>query len=687
MQLKGRGPMAASLVLLALALPLLVSPVRNGETTGPILVLGHLADLAAALGLLTLLAALGIALLRVFVVRDSALEMLLFGVAVGAGVLAGAILAVESFTGVHLWTLAALLVALAVALQRSLLEVGELSRSALTRVLALAGAGPSRLALVGYGALAAFLICMALAPPSDWDSLMYHLQIPTIWLREGKILVPDANDHTALIGLAQLLYLPLLAVRSLAAPAVLSAALTLLLGWSGFAICTRFWKPPAQNYVLATLWGSPAIILVGLTARVDVTLTLFTLLAHYALLMAWLDRPGTRWLELGAVLIGFAFGVKYHGGVYAIGLLPLILLACVRRSGSVAKAWRPLLHFGLLVGLAVSPWLLKNWFLFHAPFYPFLAQPRPPEWLASIPASVSPATALDPRVREILQEARVPFNLADAFFAPGRLSVEGEARLYFLCPALLLLPLWLFSPRDRALNGLGGPAILYLLFLVATYPETNARYLLPGVVPLTIVATVLAVRFTERLKPRLRMFARSSLVLVSVFPALLTMSVWSSSTRAISHLVGATSANVYLRTHFQFPVRSHERLVEFAERSVPDDSRILMLFDARGFYLRSRVIEDTRLTNWALLASKLRPGQCLGGSGITHVFAAGGTARYYESRGVQPEVIRWDQFERFAAECLTPIYADTGVTLYRVAAASTPGAAAPVLPGPRLGRP
>jgi hypothetical protein len=182
-----------------------------------------------------------------------------------------------------------------------------------------------------------------------------------------------------------------------------------------------------------------------------------------------------------------------------------------------------------------------------------------------------------------------------------------------------------------------------------------------------MVATVLAVQFTEKLQRRLRAIIRGSLVLVTVFPAVLTMTFWSLRTKALSHLVGATSRNTYLREHFLPEVRVHERLAEFTNRSLAADDRILMIFEARGLYLEPRVIEDTKVTNWALLSSRVGSGQCLGKSGITHVLANQGSAMYYAARGVPAEVLRWDEFERFTKSCLTPIYTDSGLTLYRVA--------------------
>src|SRR5262249_10115931 len=131
-----------------------------------------------------------------------------------------------------------------------------------------------------------FVFLVAIAPPADWDSLMYHLRLPAQFLERGQIFLPEDNLHVAFVGLPHMLYLPLLRVGSSSAPAVFSAALTLALGLSVFALGSRFWGDVCGLSGLLLLWSSPVLLLVGGTARIDVTGALFLLLAHYALLLA-----------------------------------------------------------------------------------------------------------------------------------------------------------------------------------------------------------------------------------------------------------------------------------------------------------------------------------------------------------------------------------------------------------------
>jgi len=404
--------------------------------------------------------------------------------------------------------------------------------------------------------------------------------------------------------------------------------------------------------------------------------TLFTLLAQYALLLAWLDVDGRPWLDIGAVLIGLAFGVKYQGGLYAAALLPLVIVVCWRNGQRGGSMWAVVARFGALAAVSASPWLLKNWVLFHAPFYPFLSHATPGDaWLASFPASGTTAGAVDPRIYQIGRLARAPFNLVDALFSPDKVTIEGEGRLYWMSPVLLLLPLLLLRWRDRVLMALAGPPLIYLIVLINISRATNLRYFIPGIVPLTIVYTALAVQLSAGAPRWFQGFTRTFLAIGCMVPALIAMSVMMRVAQPLGHLAGMTSANAYLWSHGSFSGRQHARLVESSKRLRPSGSRALMLYESRGFYFPISVVEDIHLTNWPLLASRLPHEGCPGASNITHIVVGQGYARRYIERGVPPELIKWDSFERLAARCLTLLYADSALSLYRIGARAQEGQA------------
>jgi hypothetical protein len=167
----------------------------------------------------------------------------------------------------------------------------------------------------GGNPLAAILLLLpAPAPPFDWDSLTYHLHVPAEYLAAGRVFLPEDNFHAALIGPVQMLYLPLLAVRSAAGPAVLNALLALMLALTVAGMASRLLSSRVGGLCLVALWTNTVLVAVAVTPRIDTTLVLYTLLGHYALLIAW-ARKSRRLFLLAAVVLGASASLPPPGTI------------------------------------------------------------------------------------------------------------------------------------------------------------------------------------------------------------------------------------------------------------------------------------------------------------------------------------------------------------------------------------
>jgi hypothetical protein len=587
------------------------------------------------------------------------LEALSFSMALGAGVVASSILVCGLFSGLRSPILGLLLLLYAFLVRKELGALPSVCAQSWT-VLKTHG-GIVNLSI--FGAVGTFMLSQALAPPTDWDSLMYHVRVPAQFLQEGRVYLPEDNVNTAFVGLVHMLYVPLLAFGSSAGPALLSTLLALMLGVAVLGFCVRFLAGPTAGLSLSLLWGSTILLVIAITPRVDVTLAWYLFLAHYALLIA-LSEPSSRvYFYLSAVLLGLAVGVKYSALVYLLTLTPLILWVSVLLVPSPAASIRPLLVFALLVMGGALPWLAKNWALFGAPLYPFLAGRRMEPWLAALYGGQGLAPAVNPEIFDILSHVRAPVNLLDLFFAPERLTVESEASFYVFNPILLSLPLWVAFIRQRTLNWLVIPAVGYVLVVVASGAETNLRYLIPALAPLTIVTAHVAVTLITRVcsvKVASGIFV--ALAALAMVPSGKAMYLWLADSGTLRYLSGRSSSQEYL----------HNRLGPLADIAVlvnqrtPKDSRTLMLFDGRGYYFDRRVIQDNVVTNWPLLAPKAAGGDCLRAAGITHVLINSRVAMYYIYRGLDERILELPSLREFAQRCLTPVYQQGGVALYEL---------------------
>jgi len=141
--------------------------------------------------------------------------------------------------------------------------------------------------------------------------------------------------------------------------------------------------------------------------------------------------------------------------------------------------------------------------------------------------------------------------------------------------------------------------------------------------------------------------------------------------RQFAHLLGSTSRDAFLRRW----TGDYADVVAFVNEHVPRESRLLMLFDARGYHFHIPVIQDNGAANWPLLAARATAPDCLRSAGITHVLVNRGALDYYARRGLDLGPLRLDALERFARECLSPIYSSGGITVFRVGGGAASGAA------------
>ena len=635
---------------------------RGGGYTGVLLILDHVFSIALVLGVFAIAAGVGARVLAAGgLTMDGPLEALLFRTAVGLAVLATAILGVGAFFGMRPVVLWALLGGAAVLVRREIGEVPPL----VTGTLACLRARADRLSLFILLLVAVFLITGALAPPTDWDVLMYHLRVPKQFLQAGAIYRPEDNAHFAFVGLPHMLYLPLLALGTPEGPALVSALCTLGLALAGFAFGLRFLDDRTAGFSLAILWGSGMLLLVGISARTDTILGFYLFLVHYAVIRAT-QAEEPRFLYLAAALGGMAIGVKYNALIYLLALAPLGLWVVLTRLPQRAAA------LALMLGVAfvsALPWLLKNAVLLGDPVYPYLSGPRLDPWLARIYGGAAVPPHVDPSA---VWHTQLPFNVVDLFAAPARITVEGEGGAYRPNLLLLVLPLCLLFLKDKVLGWLAGPALAYVVLVVWLQPTTSLRYLIPAVAPLTLVALCCYGRVWDRLlsPSRVRALLSATAVLVLARPARIVYGGLTAG-RQLAYAVGAVSRRAFLQAR----TGEYVDVVSFVNGQLPRTSRVLMLFEARGYYFGVPVLQDNAIMSWPLLSSKLAALDCLRSAGITHVLVNRGAIAYYASRGLDLAPLRLEALDQFARECLTPIHATGGYTLFAVRGAAETGPA------------
>jgi hypothetical protein len=594
---------------------------------------------------------------------DTPLQSLLLTTALGVSLLGTAFLVLGAVGGFTRPAMAALLALTALSARADLATLPEVLRTCARHVRDAAWTS----ALIVLLVVTLVILVLAVAPPVDYDSLMYHLDVPQDFLRAGRIYLPIDNLHVAQVGLLHMLYVPLLAFVGASAPAVLIGCLTVLLGLATFELGHRFFSREIANISLITLWGSPVLVLVASTAKVDAALPYFLLLSLFVLMAAEEGRDRSNFGIAGA-LLGFSIGIKLFALPFALACAPLVAWQAWRLARDRRAFWtRLILYWGAALQ-APSPWLVKNAVLLGAPLYPLFATPQPEPWLAEIYGGRANIPVVGESARQALEFARSSFNLKDLLIAPEHLTPEVQGRFYTLSPFFLLLPLAALVLVNGRFAQLFCVGCLYLM-LIASRGHINLRYLVPAFPPLTVAASALYARTLPvlmRAPGRKHAVVTVGVALLSLLPAAFGAAYQVRFTGVWHVTSGMASRGDFLRYGGIVEVVDYSRLVDSLNRRLTSTDRVLGLFEGKGFYLGDRVVQDNVLTNWPMLSYSTRLDDCLGGSGFTHILFADGAFDYYARRGLDLRLVRWETFQSFRARCLIPTLKVEGYTLYTI---------------------
>jgi hypothetical protein len=210
----------------------------------------------------------------------------------------------------------------------------------------------------------------SLAPVTSQDALVYHLAVPARYVAAGGIVPVEGNffaqfpqNIEMLFTLGLLLKGPSLAqwyhwmLGALAAASVAALSRALFARASGLLAAAVF----------ATL---PTVTLLAGWAYVDLGVVFFIVLSMLCF-VRWQAQGRASWLFLSALFSGVAAGSKYTAGFQGILLALGVIYSSVKDGKPLWSAVKSAARASTVVGLAASPWWIKNILYTGNPLYPF----------------------------------------------------------------------------------------------------------------------------------------------------------------------------------------------------------------------------------------------------------------------------------------------------------------------------
>ncbi len=500
---------------------------------------------------------------------------------------------------------------------------------------ALAGIAFVYLALVwGHG----------LAPETFYDSMVYHLAVPSDWLLRHQITDNPANFFSNYPYGAELFFLNGLFVQGTETAKCLHAGAFLFCALAAGGWAREIAGPQAGWLTLGMALTLPLLALNASTTQVEGVLSLFTVLFLYALWKAFSGKTTEAgWVWAFGLLAGAGLSVKYTAAVGLLGGLLGLGRGAFQKSKLTAWFWA-----GAGALLVLGPWLVKNFCFTGNPFFPYLAH-----WLGENRLS-------DGGYARLLAEQRA-FDIVHGWSwltLPWRLIMSNPDGYNFAGPlGLALLPALFFKQfKDPVLGFWARSTGFY--FAAGLLITHILRFMAPAFIVFYILAGAFfagagrgwarTLSWGAALCAFLCFFYLAS---ISVFYYACGGIWWGKQTRA-DYLQGPGKITPYAS------------MADWVSKNLPPESRLLIVGDARGLYydrpFLANSVFDTQVLARAAEAQKDAPGIRLAllKLGVTHLAVNGPegvrVSSDYHHYDLTPEA--WARLDDFFKTQTTLIY-------------------------------
>ena len=208
----------------------------------------------------------------------------------------------------------------------------------------------------------------ALAPEISYDSLAYHLALPSLYEMEGGLIPTPTNLSSGIPMHMELVYGWAITLSDGILAKLLHWSLGLGLAAGFLGAGARLGKPLAGWLAGAVFFSTPLVGMNLWKTWIDVASSYMVFLSAYALLVHLREATDSSsrnglWAA-SACFTGLAMAMKYTNWPL---LIVLLVIFAVLRLG-----WKSMALYAGVALACVLPWIAKNWAFYGNPLFPYL---------------------------------------------------------------------------------------------------------------------------------------------------------------------------------------------------------------------------------------------------------------------------------------------------------------------------
>ena len=228
------------------------------------------------------------------------------------------------------------------------------------------------------GLLLLMLVCVVsniffnYAPPVEGDELCFHLNLPQKYLLHGRIFNIPEDSLSYFFLTLNLLYIPLMAIKSVFAAKLLSAAFGIFDMALVYQLTREFVGKRYALLAAVLFYTMPMTTGLAGIGKIDAGATFYALLALWSFLKYSCAelKDETTWLVLFGVCSGIMMAAKWSGVFFVMAFTLMLAGILIVKKKGVYATLKTVFVYGFTALLFILPWLIKNTLWIGNPLYP-----------------------------------------------------------------------------------------------------------------------------------------------------------------------------------------------------------------------------------------------------------------------------------------------------------------------------
>jgi hypothetical protein len=329
-------------------------------------------------------------------------------------------------------------------------------------------------------------ILLALSPTIRFDALTYHLTVPARYIEaRGMVPIPELwNSYWA--HYAEILYTLAMIIVGQPLPSLLHFTFGLLTISLVFLLGKRLGGTSVGALAALLFFSIPVVSYEAGTPYIDLMHSFYILFAVYAIILWW-QYSQNQWLLIAGITAGFALGIKISTATIVIPLGILMLCAIWIKKHSFSQVIKGSLHFGIMVLVLFSIWLIRDYAWTGNPIFPMYNQIfNSPLWVNN----ANMFTINSSRWSNILSILLMPLDLV---INSKKYYWEAQNGMLAALPLLSLPWLYIWHPsvkKETKIISIGLTILLVLSSAFFLFSSPNARYMIPLFTIMAILAAI-----------------------------------------------------------------------------------------------------------------------------------------------------------------------------------------------------